>query len=146
MKHRVFERMDVFSTKYGRESDMFLENGHFFTKYKHDSSDFFVKTGKKMVPYWHFWPIRWCNFHRIDVFFDQIWVWKQEVFHDKFEKKDMRALFFRELIFFDKIWTWERCVFREKTFCRQNMDITAVIFYEKSEKTDILLTYLAHNI
>ena len=29
MKHRVFERMDVFSTKYGHESGMFLENGRF---------------------------------------------------------------------------------------------------------------------
>ena len=47
MKPRVFERMDVFSTKYGHESDKFLENGHFFTKYGHDSSDFFVKNGRK---------------------------------------------------------------------------------------------------
>ena len=26
MKHRVFERMEVFSTEYGPESGMFLEN------------------------------------------------------------------------------------------------------------------------
>ena len=43
MKHRVFERMDVFSTKYGHESGMFLDNRRFFTKFGHDSSDFFVK-------------------------------------------------------------------------------------------------------
>ena len=55
-------------------------------------------------------------------------------------------LFLENLYFFAKIWTRERCVFRERTFCRQKMGITAVIFYEKSEKTDILLTYLAHNI
>ena len=29
MKHRVFERMDVFSTKYGHESGLFVENERF---------------------------------------------------------------------------------------------------------------------
>ena len=79
--------------------------------------------------------------------FDHIWSWQQGVFHEKSEKKDLRALcfwkngrffwqnvgirgaFFRKWTFFDKMWAWEQYFFREK-----------------SEKKGILLTFLPHNI
>ena len=49
MKHRVVERMDVFSTKYGYESSRFLDNGRFFTKNGYESSCLFLENRGK----WH---------------------------------------------------------------------------------------------
>ena len=43
--------MDVFSTEYGHESGMFLENLRFFTKYGHVRSDFDVKNEGRMASY-----------------------------------------------------------------------------------------------
>ena len=43
-EHSVFERMDIFLREYGLESRFFVENGRFFTKYGHKSSDFFVNS------------------------------------------------------------------------------------------------------
>ena len=50
MKHRVFERMYVFSTKYGHESIVIIREWTFFTKYGHESSDFLWRIGKKWDP------------------------------------------------------------------------------------------------
>ena len=95
----VFKRIDVFLIKYGCES-----------------SQFFVKIGKKRASYWLLWPIRWCSFDRIDVFW-QIMGMRVGVFMKKFEKMTWeRCVFKRMDVFFDKIWTWELFVYRKWTF------------------------------
>ena len=54
MKHRVFERFDLFSTKYGHDGGMFVRERTFFSKYGHESDDFFVKIGHQWHPIDHF--------------------------------------------------------------------------------------------
>ena len=127
MEHRVFERMDVFSTKYGHESEMFLENRRFFTKYGHESSDFFVKNRKTKTSYLLFWPIIWCSFHRIYIFLPK-YGYDSRGFSWQIWKKWYENTVFWRIDIFDKIWTWDQCVFREWTFCWQNMCITTLIF------------------
>ena len=39
--------MEVFLIKWGMGTLCFLENGSFLTKYRHESSDFLLKIGKK---------------------------------------------------------------------------------------------------
>ena len=63
--------------------DDFLQNGM--------GASFFVKNRKKWHPIDFFVLYHGVVFYRIHVF-DQIWVRQQWVFHDKFEKNDMRAL------------------------------------------------------
>ena len=55
-EERVFERLDVSLTKHGHENRVFLEILSFFTKYKHESSDFFVQNRKKRHPIDFFGP------------------------------------------------------------------------------------------
>ena len=45
MKHQVFMKMDVFSTKYGHETRTF------FTKNGHERNGFFLKNREKMASY-----------------------------------------------------------------------------------------------
>ena len=48
LQYCVFERMDIFFTKYGLDSREFFERKDvFFSKYGHESIDYFVKKSKK---------------------------------------------------------------------------------------------------
>ena len=140
-EHCVFKKIDVFLTKYGRES-----------------SDFFLKNRKKMASYQLFWPIIQCRFDTIDVFFDQTWALQEGVFHDfvfKWQENTVilkeYSIVLTELTFFLpnmgmteggfswKIWKklHESIVFlREWRFFWQNLAMKAVVFLE----IDVFLT------
>ena len=69
MRAPFFERMDIFfTTYYGHESYVFLENGLFFAKYERESSNFFVKNHGKRACYCLLWPIEYSSFNRIGFF------------------------------------------------------------------------------
>ena len=47
--------------------------------------------------------------------------------------------------FYDKLWAFEQCFFREWK-CFWHMGIRGVNFLKKSEKINILFTFLAHKV
>ena len=51
MKHQVFMKIDVFSTKYGHERGRFFRVWTFFTKNGHERNGFFLKNREKMASY-----------------------------------------------------------------------------------------------
>ena len=106
MKQFVIERMGDFLTKYGHESIVFFRDLTFFWQNMGIRAVVFsFKIGKKGVPIDFFWPIIYRSFERIDFIFDQIWAWKQGVFHVIFQRKwHENTTFLIEWVFFWKIW------------------------------------------
>ena len=118
----------------GMRATCFSQNGRFFWQYIGMRASFFSwKIEKKRASYWIFWPIIKYIFDRIGVFWPIICM-LVEVFHEKFEKNDIRAMFLREETFFwqnmgmrakrfleigrffDRIWAREKWFFREKSW------------------------------
>ena len=80
-------------------------------------------------------------------FFDQIWAWQHGVFHKIFEKMSSEHSVFERLdVFFDNILTWEQCVFYWMDVFFTKYGHERGDFSLNSEKKDILLTFLIHNI
>ena len=143
-EHRVFEIMDVFLTKYGHESSViFLEWAFFWQNMGMRVDIFSWKIGNKGASFRLFWPIIYCSFDKIDVFFDQIWACQHGVFHEKFEKMTWEHCIFKRMnVFLTKYRHWSSVFFREWTFCWQNLGMRASIFLWKIWKKGIRMIFL----
>ena len=118
-KHRVFKRMDVFSTKYGHESVMILWEWTFFTKYGHENIGVSVKNRKQIASFLLLWPIIWCSFHGIYVFLTKYRNDSRGFFSWKIGKKMIAS---RKLIFF-----WQHIDTRAECFLRMDVLITQYV-------------------
>ena len=79
-------------------------------------------------------------------FFDQIWAWQQGGFLYYIENRTWKHRVFERMgVFLTKYGHESVVFFREWTLFWQYMGMRADIFREKSEKKDILLTFLTHN-
>ena len=96
--------MDIFSTKYGHESSVFLENERvFFENIWALEQFFFVKYPKKDILFTFL--VIMCKFDRIDVFLTKYGHERREFLIKIFDKNDMRAICFCDNgCFFDIIW------------------------------------------
>ena len=87
-ENNVFQRMEVILTLYGLESSVFFVRiDVLLIKYGHASIDFFVKYWIKDHLIDFFRPYNRVELAEL-IFFDQVWVWQQGVFHEKFEIND----------------------------------------------------------
>ena len=110
-EHSVFERMNVFWQNMGMRAE-FLENRRFCTKYGYDGSGFFPeKSEKKSDFFFTFWPIMYCSFDRIDIFWPNICMTAGSFSWKMWKKLHKSTVFERMYVFYDKIWAWGLCVF-----------------------------------
>ena len=78
-------------------------------------------------------------------FFNQIWAWQQEVFSLLYWRKGHeKIVFWENWRFLTKYGNESILFFRERTFSWQYMEMRADIFRGKSEKKDVLFTFLTH--
>ena len=119
MKTPCFERLDVFSTKYGHAIYVFFTEWTVFHNMGTKALIFSWKI-EKWASYWIFWPIKECSFVRIGIS-HQLCEWWQGFFMRNLKKMGIRA----------------PCFWEKRRFFWQNMSMRATWFLEG---LDVFLT------